>query len=390
MNLLSSDRRLTMVLGSIRSGKTVTLAIAFVEFARRFPPGTEFLVGGHSIGAAVRNVATPMERQLRGHGVEYQFVRGGTTPHLLIDGKVLWFVGGANANDSDRIQGMTAGGALLDEAPLLHPDFLAQASARCSLPGSKIVHSGNKTSAYHPYKLDWWDRSEELNAETWEFTLQDAWWLDDQTRLGWEREIGGHLYQRWVANEFADPEGLVYPNPPRVHGPTEYTGQQVLGVDYGPAGTTAGVLLAERVGGGWDAVDEYYWDANKMGIIKSAEEQAGEMRRQFPFVDRIAVDPSGVALREAMVKAGFAPLTTKNEVLLGIQSVQAAFHTGKLRIGELRQTLREAATYAWAAPTRDGIEKPIKKSDHSLDALRYAVVAVMPVQDKRFWVDYHF
>jgi phage terminase large subunit len=65
----------------------------------------------------------------------------------------------------------------------------------------------------------------------------------------------------------------------------------------------------------------------------------------------------------------------KNDVQYGIQIMTAEMKQGNLFIcEECKNLIREVESYVWDSKyTERGEDEPLKKDDHSVDALRYAV-----------------
>lgn len=71
----------------------------------------------------------------------------------------------------------------------------------------------------------------------------------------------------------------------------------------------------------------------------------------------------------------------------GIREVSTALKVGTLFIVEdCKETLREFNSYVWDAKAqKSGEDKPIKKNDHALDALRYYVFTRKSTGDFRIY-----
>ena len=62
---------------------------------------------------------------------------------------------------------------------------------------------------------------------------------------------------------------------------------------------------------------------------------------------------------------------------LGLQTVDSAFRLGRLQISpRCVQLLKELSTYVW----KKTVDKPEKKDDHAIDALRYATMVAIPLE----------
>ncbi|QRX90864.1 hypothetical protein [Streptomyces noursei] len=88
------------------------------------------------------------------------------------------------------------------------------------------------------------------------------------------------------------------------------------------------------------------------------------------------VDPSAASFSTQLWTDGYPGIArARNDVLDGIRSVSTAFDSGLLRVhSSCSGLLSELPGYAWDPAASDrGEDRPIKRDDHSADALRYAV-----------------
>lgn len=131
----------------------------------------------------------------------------------------------------------------------------------------------------------------------------------------------------------------------------------------------------------WYVLDEYYWDGRVKGMrligdhakeIKKMIEKWKIHRLTTIYADHDAQD------RFEMSTHGYPTVPAVKDVGAGIECVQTAF---KLRGGKpncmiaarCKNTVREHVGYRWGEGTenREAKDEPIKKDDHSCDALRY-------------------
>ena len=86
------------------------------------------------------------------------------------------------------------------------------------------------------------------------------------------------------------------------------------------------------------------------------------------------LDPSAASFKVAARRKGLKIKDAENEVLDGIRLVASLLALGKLKINRQKcpNIQKEFPGYIWDAKAAErGEEKPIKTSDHLLDALRY-------------------
>ena len=73
--------------GSIRSGKTVSMALSFTLWAMTIFNGHNFAICGKTIHSARRNVIQPLKQMLTSRGYEIRDVRNENLLHIIVTGK---------------------------------------------------------------------------------------------------------------------------------------------------------------------------------------------------------------------------------------------------------------------------------------------------------------
>lgn len=379
--LLAGPRRELVWAGSVRCGKSLGGVWAMTVHALRRPPSDHYIVAGQSVGSVFRNL-WPYFHLI---GAEYGLSvsrRRGSEPMILVNDREFHVFGGNNVLSADRVQGLTAAGALIDEASLLPEGFVTQARLRCSAPGARTLLMTNTTPLYHWLKEDIWDRAEELGVYTHMTHLAENRFLDEDTHRFYEQSFTGHWRRRFIGAEWAAPGGRVYEGYRVVKVIDGTPDRHILGLDWGPAGVTAGVLLSRYPGGRWMVSREYYHDGRREGRLDAYEHARriqGETLSGLSGVE-VVVDPSAVPLLDALRLAGLQARDAGHDVLPGIITTQNALATGRLVIHEsCRALLREMEAYEWHRNS----ETPVKANDHACDALRYAAVRAAPVRALR-------
>ena len=126
--------------GAIRSGKTVCMVLAFVQWSMATFNEENFGMCGKTVGSFRRNVISVLKKMLTSRGYEYSdkrsdnlivITRGDVTNYYYI-------FGGKDESSQDLIQGITLAGILLDVVALMPRSFVEQATGRCSVTGSKF------------------------------------------------------------------------------------------------------------------------------------------------------------------------------------------------------------------------------------------------------------
>lgn len=198
--------------GSVRSGKTVSMAPAFVIWAMTCYNEVDFALCGKTVGSLRRNVVNTLKQQLISLGYDYEEKR---TENLIVitDGKhtnYFYQFGGKDESSQDLIQGMTLGGVLFDEVALMPQSFVAQAEARCSVAGSKLWYNCNPKGPSHWFKKEYVDIAKDKKLLYLHFTMKDNLTLTPEVRERYERMFTGVFYIRNVLGLWVTAEGKIY------------------------------------------------------------------------------------------------------------------------------------------------------------------------------------
>ena len=198
--------------GSVRSGKTVSMAPSFVNWAMKNYDECDFALCGKTVGSLRRNVINTLKQQLISLGYDYEEKR---TENLIAitDGKhtnYFYQFGGKDESSQDLIQGMTLAGVLLDEVALMPRSFVEQAMARCSVPGSKLWFNCNPKGPSHWFKKDYVDVAKDKRLLYLHFTMKDNLTLTPEVRERYERMYTGVFYARYVLGLWVTAEGKIY------------------------------------------------------------------------------------------------------------------------------------------------------------------------------------
>ncbi len=198
--------------GAVRSGKTSSMAISFVNWAMETFDGTDFAICGKTVGSLRRNVINTLKTQLEGLGLTYTEKR---TDNLIVISKgkktnYFYCFGGKDESSQDLIQGMTLGGVLFDEVALMPQSFVAQAEARCSLEGAKVWYNCNPKGPSHYFKKEYIDVAEEKRLLYLHFTMDDNLTLSEHVKERYRRMFTGVFYQRNILGMWVTAEGKIY------------------------------------------------------------------------------------------------------------------------------------------------------------------------------------
>lgn len=378
-----ANKRLNIWIGAVRSGKTFSSTHALIDFMKNGPPGDGMIIGV-SRETVQRNVLGNLYKIL---GFPEPSSK---TNETKLYGRRIYFVGAPDESAVSRIQGSTLAFAYVDEATCIPSPFWRMLLSRLSISGARLFATCNPEGPSHWLKKEYIDRAEDLDLAYWNFTLDDNPSLDEAYKDNLKKEYTGMWYRRYILGEWALAHGAIYDNfdhynlyEHAISNPKYY----IVGIDYGTTNATAAVLAAVDPNH-WPQIrveQEYYWDSAKQGRSKTDEELARDIKEFVGYrsIRAIYIDPAAASLKLALRRHNLPILDANNDVLLGIK-ITAKFISGKnLVIHKSCNTLIEQIqSYAWDPKAADrGEDKPVKRDDHIVDALRYALASAFKTGD---------
>lgn len=409
--------------GAIRSGKTLSSIIAWLDFLRYGPPGPLAMIG-KTLQTLERNVLDVIDEL---HPAAIQHTRGAGT--AIIMGRLVHLFGANNAAAEGKIRGITLAGAYLDEATLVSKEFFQQLLGRLSVAGARLFCTTNPDSNRHWLKANYLDKADnpDLSLIRHHFTLDDNPSLGAEYLAFIKAGMVGMWHKRFILGLWVGADGAVYPEwdegamtaplsallgPDGTQGHVRVERTLMAGLDYGQTHQTRAYLLglaqvwADVQTGRVDwsregqepgpgrarrhvllILDEFAPESATVG--KHAEQflqwLKDQPRPEWRAPEWLAVDPAAKVFRTELHAKGYTTLAASNAVLPGIQTVGSLLSSGGLYIVKdtCPHLLDRLPQYLWdEKATERGDTKPVKEDDDEVDALRYTIMS-----SRREWVD---
>lgn len=287
-----------------------------------------------------------------------------------------------SAEDPNYIEGMTLRNAWVDEAGQMKAQVWVVLQARVAIAKGRILMTSTPY-AQNWYYRDIYKRAGKVNGEvmpdgdadieviSWGSVDNPAFSQSEQDRA--KASMSEALYERRYCGKFTQLEGLVYNVKPEdiitpFTIPPEW--RHIGGMDFGKSDPTAILDVAEDPEKHiFYLVGEYY---KSNGMLK----EMAEWISNRPLT-RVLADPQSAQLISELRMAhglGQVQPADKQEIMVGIERLQALFNEGRLKIfSTCKNTIEELSTYCFAAPNPDKVQKdmPVDKHNHAMDALRY-------------------
>lgn len=380
-SIANSNARQNIWTGAVRSGKTVSSIVRWMDYVAHAPPGDLVMIG-KTERTLTANVLNEIERIV---GTKrWRYNRGTGEAHLF--GRRIHIRGANDVSSEGKIRGMTVAGAYGDELTLWPVEIYKQLLARMSVPGAMLFGTTNPDSPFHWLKKDFIDRQGELNLQVFPFTLDDNWTLDPDYVAALKAEYTGLWYRRFILGLWVQAEGAIYDmfdtDVHVVQERPEKFGTLHVGIDYGTANPSAFYQVGyDQERARWIVAREYYHDSKAAGRQKTDAQYSKDLR---DFLDglhpqTLEIDPSAASFITQLKQDGVQRIRkADHEVIDGIRTVSRALASGQLVIHEsCEHLIEELANYSWDEKAQQrGEDKPVKANDHACDALRYVCMRI--------------
>ena len=371
--------------GSVRTGKTYGSLFAYMHAVDRCPDSQLWMVG-HTVDTIYENAVrlifeSPQFKTIRPFCTWWSGKR-----QLKYKDKTIGTLGAKDEGAIGKFQGKTFSKVYCDEITLYPESIIDMIDTRLSLPHSQGFATMNPSSPHHKVK-QWIDKAELGDPYYYQlhFTLEDNPYVDEDYKNRIKNSLTGLFYKRnylglWCLAEgaifdFFDRNLHVLSRPPRA---ADYF---ICGIDYGSVNAFACVVVGVHTGqytqtGKQMWVEaEYYWDPKVKGRQKVNSEFADDVASFIePYgVRNVYIDPSAEAFQLELRRRNIHTVHANNDVYNGIQTMSKMLANGELLIMEnCKNLIREVEGYVWdSKKALRGLDEPLKKDDHAVDALRY-------------------
>src|SRR6185369_10260015 len=383
--VLSSIKSWNIAHGSVRTGKTIGATYRFMQAAYNCPDSQIYIVG-HTFDTAFRNVVRPILESK-----ELEIFR----PFVNWSGKKLYFrdktitvLGAKDEGAVGNFQGLTMSLVYCDEITLYPESIIDMIDSRLSLSHSVGIATCNPSHPGHKIKK-WIDMAQEGNPRYYQlhFTLDDNPYVSQDYKDRLKQSTSGLFYKRNYLGLWCMAEGAIFDFFDRkihvVNKPPRAADYWIAGIDYGISNAFACVLIVVSTGKYTQSgkclwvEKEYYWDCREKGRQKINSEFADDIQRFIePYsVKGIYIDPSALAMKLELQKRGLHVVEANNDVIQGIEVMTSEMGKGNLFVcSECKHLIKEIENYVWdEGKAKKGEDAPVKKGDHAVDALRYAI-----------------
>ena len=197
--------------GAVRSGKTITMIIAFALWAMSHFDKTNFAICGKTVSSAERNVLKPfMQFEGLPFDLSYKITARILTVRCGKKENYFYIFGGKDESSYALIQGTTLAGVLFDEVALMPQSFVDQAIARTlSYENAKIWFNCNPESPNHWFYKNWITDGEKESKHL-HFLMEDNPTLSKEAISRAKKLYTGVFYERYILGRWVRAEGIIF------------------------------------------------------------------------------------------------------------------------------------------------------------------------------------
>ena len=379
-------KRINLLEGSVRSGKTWISLVAWAFLVASMPKDKNYLMVAKTLTSLRRNCLDLLQDLVGTNNFTYSLSK----KEAILFGRLVYLEGVNDARAESKIRGMTLQGAYCDELTLFTEDFFSMLLSRLSSKNAKLIATTNPDSPYHWLMEKYIMREDELDMLVLKFLIDDNPYLDPEYVANLKKEYTGVFYDRFILGLWTVAEGLIFPeaaegkyNVP-FDANRKYT-SYIVSIDYGTLNPCSMGLwgLSDGV---WYRIKEYYHsgrDTRKQLTDEEYYKKLTELIDGLP-VREIIIDPSAASFIATIRKHGrYHVRKADNAVLDGIRNTAKALQNGSVRICDnCKNTIAEFSAYRWDEKSQE--DKPIKENDHAMDDIRYFVNTVLTKSTARF------
>lgn len=391
------DAFINILEGSVRSGKTVAMIPKWLNYIMTAPPGLLLMVGV-SKDTVYDNVLSDLFDTMGEDAFRYNRQSGDLLVHWQdrygTQYRRLKVVGAKDEGSEKYIRGKTLAGAYCDELTLMPERFFKQLLNRLSVAGAKLYATTNPDSPSHYLYKEYITNKEKLQSglvKVVHFGLDDNPNLGEDYKTNIRSSYSGMWFKRMILGMWVLAEGVIYDmfdesrhcfTDAEWNNTLKSRCRRYIACDYGTKNPMVFLDIYDDGENIW-IPNMYYWDSQKEQRQKTDKEYGDDLEKfvgdELP--DMVVIDPSAASFKLECQGRGFRVKDADNEVNDGIRLVAKLLTTGKIRIHKhnCQPMIEEFQAYVWdEQAARRGEEKPVKQLDHSLDALRYFCMTILP------------
>lgn len=362
--------------GAKRSGKTVLNNDLFLQELIRVRQIADklkidkpmYILSGATLGTIQNNILNELTNK---YGITFKFDKHN---NFTLFGVYVIQAGHSTIAHLDKIRGMTANGAYVNEATLANEEVFDEIKSRCSGEGARLLADTNPSHPEH-WLLKDYIQNPDPQILSYSFGLDDNTFLSERYKNNMKNSTpSGMFYDRNIKGLWVSGDGVIYSDFNKdIHtiSKEELTKKKLVsffaGVDWGYQHFGSIVVLAEDDQGDVFLIEEHaaqlkeidYW----VDIAKGIKERYGNIN----FYCDTARPEYIQRFRLEKLRA----INADKAVLSGIEEVARLIKLNKFYVvyDDCPRFRQEIYKYVWHKTSGE----PVKEWDDVLDSIRYAI-----------------
>lgn len=362
--------------GAKRSGKTVLDNDLFLQELIRVRSIADelgidepmYILSGATLGTIQNNILKELTNK---YGITFNFDKHN---NFTLFGVYVVQAGHSTISHLDKIRGMTAFGAYINEGSLAHEEVFDEIKSRCSGEGARIVVDTNPDHPEHWLLKDYIMNPDDSIID-YSFQLEDNTFLSERYKKNIMASTpSGMFYDRNIKGLWVSGDGVVYSDFNKdIHFITREKAEELklttyfAGVDWGYSHYGVIVVFGTDGQGNYYLIEEHakqyeevdYW----VEVAKGVRERYGNIN----FYCDSARPEHVTRFRKERIRA----INADKSVLSGIEEVARLIKKERLFVVYDIATRFREEIYKYIWHEKNG--EPIKENDDVMDAMRYAI-----------------
>lgn len=359
--------------GAKRSGKTIINNDIFLKTLREVRTQADldgvknpmFILAGATIGTIYQNILIELMNR---YDIDIRTDKWG---NFYLMGVYIVQIGHERIDGVNKIRGMTAYGAYINEGSLANKYVFDEIISRCSGANAKIIVDTNPDSPHHFLKKDYID-NREANILEFKWTLYDNPFLPESYVENIIKTTpSGVFTERNLKGNWTIGEGAIYIDYDEKANKIE-PGEipQIIdcfaGVDWGFKHYGAIVIIGLGIDGKYYLIEEHAKQFKDIDYWVSVAQEMIERYGDIPFYCDTARMENIAKFNQEGIKA----LNAIKDVLAGIEYVSELIKARDFLITQGTELFDiEINAYRWNEKTGE----PVKENDDVQDSIRYAL-----------------
>ncbi len=199
-------KRINLLQGSVRSGKTWISLVLWAFWVASMPKGENYLMAAKSLNTLKRNCLDLLSDLVGQKNFTYSISK----KEGWLFGRRILLEGVHDTRAEGKIRGLTLTGAYCDELSLFDEEFFKMLLTRLSKKNAKLFATTNPDSPSHWLMEGYIKRKEEIDMLLYNFYLEDNTFLGKEYIEALKKEFSGVFYDRFILGKWVAAQGVIY------------------------------------------------------------------------------------------------------------------------------------------------------------------------------------